>query len=214
MARSATDPQVRQSYIERVRKVMLDPAASDRITAAETLAKLSSGNPVDLPALQQWIAASSDSDATMALWLTAITGDVTQRSAAEARLAQILESSDPIARLRAAFSLGRMASITPATLAQILKRLEVEPADSPARVFLFIAAQAHDPAAPSQWTDALRQIVRSGPVTDQLHAATALGLRGGADDLPLLATLAKSSDGDARIGAADGSLRIQRRIRH
>lgn len=212
MTRSAPDGKSRRQHIQRVRRVMLDEKATDRVTAAETIAKLNAGDPADLPALWKWIESTGDSDAAMALWLIAITGDAPQRRKAEARLAHALRSTDPIARQRAAFSLGRMETICPASVAEILRRTAEEPADSPARVFVFIAALLHDPAGPRKWADTLRRIVKNGPAADQLHAAIALGQRGDESDLALLEHLAKTSGGDPAIGGADGWLRLAKRI--
>jgi SSS family solute:Na+ symporter len=214
LAASATQKESRQRHIDRVRAAMLDEAAVDRVTAAETLAKLNAGDPADRPLLERWIASAPDADDAMPLWLMAQKATDEERTGDESRLASLLGSSDPVARLRAAFALGRLSRIGPAALRSVRDRLAIEPADSPARVHLLIAAMMHDSAGRAALKPALAESLRDAKPNERLAAATALGMIGDVSDLALLGPLLESTDGDTRIGAADGSLRILRRSHH
>lgn len=213
MAGSARDPQSRHQFIDRIREVLLDPQAPDRVDAAETLAKLNAPNPQDRAMLEQWLGAAPDRDDAMVLWLLVIGADLRQRIDDETRLASLVNSSDPTARLRAAMAISRLPTVAATTRESILKRIKIEPQASPARVFLLIAARLRDRERTGMWQSDVEHYLRSGNAGEQYQAAIALGMLGRADTLPALTSLLASPEGDARIGAADGSLRILRSTR-
>src|SRR4051812_48307882 len=55
MATIASDEKERAKYEERVRAVLRDPTAADRVHAIETLAKLEAGSREDRPLLEEWL---------------------------------------------------------------------------------------------------------------------------------------------------------------
>ena len=87
----------------------------------------------------------------------------------------------------------------------------MEPADSPARAYLLVAAFLHAPrgsALAKAFKSELRRYLANGQANEQFEAAIVIGLHGSATDLPALATLLKSDRADARIGAADAMLHL------
>jgi HEAT repeat protein len=181
--------------------------------AAESLAKLGIADVADRSALEWWLASADDASSVFPLWLNVLSARGDDRTKTERRLASLLESKDPVARLRAAFALGRIRPRAPETLLRLNQRLASEPADSPARVYLITAtllqAKRSSPAA-LKLKPQLALYPEGGKPNEQLEAATVLGMCGSATDLPALTKLLNSSVADERIGAASGSLYLLR----
>jgi len=220
LARCAKDEREGEQFVERIRNVMLDSAAPDRLGAAESLDKIGRVNRADRPAIEQWLRDADDATAAFPLWFLVLASD---RAPADshhshdshdshlARLARLLESNDPMARLRAGFALGRLAEIPAEFIEEVHRRARAEPADSRARVYLLAASLLHAPpgsAAAAEFRKELLGIIESGDAKDQLEAATVIGMRGSPEDLPALLRLLKSTDADARIGAASAALHL------
>jgi SSS family solute:Na+ symporter len=210
-ARMAEGDAQRHRFVELLRRAMLDPEGPDRLHAAESLAKLGWVNRSDRSAIEQWLATTADAAAPFLLWLLLLSGTPAERPEDEARLARLIDSSDPMTRLRAAFAIGRLDAPSSATLARLSSRLEFEADDSSARVHLLSAALLH--AARSSPTAATlkRQLIAClgacGPA-EQFEVATVLGCCGSLEDLPVLVSLLESGDADARIGAAGALLHL------
>lgn len=213
LVRSAKDEAERRQFADRIRRVMLDAAAPDRVGAAESLAKLNVASRLDRPALEQWLQGADDATAAFPLWLLVLSSDAAERARDEARLARLLESPDPIARLRASFGLGRLEKPSADSIGKLNARAAAEPADSPARVYLLGAALLHSPrgsAAAGALKEQLLGVFGHGKANEQYEAATVIGLRGTPDDFPALIRQLKSEEADARIGAAGAALHLAR----
>lgn len=214
MARIATDEAERRRFVDRIRRVMLDETAPDRVGAAESLAKLGVTDRADRSPIERWMEKADDSTAAFPLWLRLLSSSASERAADEARLAACLESGDAIARQRAGFSLGRLKTIAKESLDRLHLRTEVEPADSPARVYLLAAAFLHATrsSAEAQALKArLLDFIDAGKANEQFEVGTVLGMRGSAEtDLPALERLLKSSEADGRVGAAGAMLSLLR----
>lgn len=211
LARIAPNEEERGQYTERIRRVMLDPAAPDRVGAAESLAKLGVSSRADRGALTEWLAQADAASAPFPLWVLFLSGHPAERVATEASLASLLEATDPIARLRAGFALGRIRKLSPESIAHLQKRAASEPADSPARLYLITAAFLHTPRGSAEAKALKNQFLpffTRGKANEQYEAATVLGLHGSALDLPTLTELLKSPEADARIGAAGAVLHL------
>jgi SSS family solute:Na+ symporter len=213
MARAAQKPAERRKFIGQIHRVLLDANAADRLHAAESLAKLGIADATDRSALEWWLASADDASSVFPLWLNVLSARGDDRAKTEKRLASLLESKDPVARLRAASALGRIKPRAPETLWRLNQRLASEPADSSARVYLITAtllqAKRNSPAA-GKLKSQLAIYLEDGKPNEQLEAATVLGKCGLAKDLPALTKLLNSSEADARIGAASGSLYLLR----
>jgi SSS family solute:Na+ symporter len=211
LARIAESESRRQYFSGRLRRVLCDPDASDRLHAAESLDKLGLADRSDRPVIEKWLASADDASSDFPLWLLVLSSELTERARDEARLAKLLESKDPVARLRSAFALGRLETASAASIARLSKQDAAEPEDSPARVYLLAAAYLHAPPGSAAEAVLKRRLLASlgtGKPNEQFEAATVIGLRGSADDLLALAPQLRSTEADDRIGAANASLHV------
>jgi hypothetical protein len=211
MARAAGGDATRKAHVERIRAAMLDVNGPDRVHAVETIAKLGAGERADRPALLQWLGTVDEATAGFIRWVLVLSSNAAERAEDEAKLAGLLDSADPIARLRAGFALGRIEGIAPASVEHLNRRLAIEPPESPARAYLLSAAFQHAPESSAGFAALKAQILdvmQRGKPNEQLEAAAALGRRGTAADLPVLNELLKHKEPDARIGGALGALNI------
>jgi HEAT repeat protein len=209
LARAAQTEADRRDFCDRIRRIMIDPQSPDRLSAAESLGKLGLANPADRSVLEQWLLATDDATKAFVLWVLALSSEGSQRAEDERRLANLLESSAPVARLRAAFALGRLPTISANSAQALARRLAMEPADSPARLYLLVAVLLHADKGSSAELNLKRRLticLDHGKPNEQLEAALALGRRGTQDNVPALAKLLRNAEPDARIGAANGLL--------
>jgi len=93
--------------------------------------------------LAAWLATVSEADSVYPLWLLALSRNSVGHAGSEDRLGQLLDSRDSTTRLRAAFALGRIKSISPASIARLNRCLELEPEDSPVRGYVAGASLRH-----------------------------------------------------------------------
>jgi SSS family solute:Na+ symporter len=206
----AETPERRKQWVSKLRGVMLEPGLPDRIHAAESLSKLGVGLPEDRPAIEELARISSKAHSCHALWLLALSGD----SSAEGRLVALMTSDDPIARLASGYILGRLPKIGDEAQQKLLAAARSEPADSPACGYLRASAylRAANSDTTSEFKNLLAERLTGGTVSEKYVAAQAIGVRGTTDDVPLLTPLL-NQPGDARIGGAQGILRILGRKR-
>src|SRR5262249_8953552 len=95
LALSAPTPAIRDDYIQRIRGVLVDTGASDRLHAMEALAKIAA--PITSDAERRHVtesAASGDGGAPFALWRLSVAGDANVPE----RLAELVKSSDSVTR--------------------------------------------------------------------------------------------------------------------
>jgi hypothetical protein len=94
-------------------------------------------------------------------------------------------------------------------MAQIREQLKSEPLDSIARIYLITALLLHEknPSATAELEKQLAPYLKGKP-NEQLEAAIVMGLRGNSASIPLLQPLLHNNEPDARIGAANGLLRL------
>jgi len=203
-------PDRRAEWVGRLRTVMLTAGNPDRIHAAESLAKLGASLESDRRAIAELAEISSKAHSCHAIWLLALAGDAT----AEGRLTGLLGSDDPIARLASGYILGRLPAIGDEARQKLFAAARTETADSPACGYLRAAAYLRAPDAETtrEFKTRLTERLQNGTDSERYAAALAIGERGTAADLALLAPLLEQT-GDARIGGAQGSLRILRRAR-
>jgi hypothetical protein len=208
LARSTTGVE-RDDYIDRIRNVLQDPQATDRISAAESLGKLNAVKRSDRDVILKWLTTADDATAAFPCWLLVLSSNADEREHDEAALAKLLSSNDAVARLRAAFALGRLKTISPDSTARLRKQLEVESADSIARIYLITALLLHiyDAAMVTDLEKKLASYANS-KTNEQLELGIVTGLRGKSEGVALLEPLLKNPEADARIGAANGLLKL------
>lgn len=209
LARS-TSGEERNHYIERIRKAMHDPQAIDRISAAESIGKINAASRDDRDLISQWLKTAEDATAPFPRWLLVLSSNPSERQNDESALVNLLNSNDPVARLRAAFALGRLKHLSANSVARFQEQLKVEPADSIARVYLITALLLHveDAAMIANLEKQLIPYLNNGKSNELLEIGISSGLRGNTDDLRMLEPLLKNPDPDARIGAANGMLQL------
>lgn len=210
MAQAAETEAQRRAAVTHIRHALLDEQSPVRLQAAESLAKLGSVAVTDRPVLERWLKKADEATAPFALWLLALSSGPEGRARVEARLVKSLDSNDPVARLRAAFALGRLKTLSPASLEQLSQRARRESSDSPARVYLITARLLHEEekTARLELIKQLAVFLNSPKPAEQLEAATVLGMRGTTEQRPELMRLLQSHEPDARIGAANGLLHL------
>ncbi len=209
LARS-TDGGERNDYIKRIREVMHDPQAIDRISAAESLGKLHAASRSDRALISNWLMTADDATAPFPRWLLVLSSTPSERETDEAALAKFLSSNDAIARLRAAFALGRLKNFSPESIAKFREQLKTEPMDSIARVYFITALLLHtkDETLIADLEKQLIPYLNNGKANELLEIGISTGLRGDTKNLPMLKTLLTNPDADARIGAANGALQL------
>jgi len=205
----ATTGEEQNGYIERIRAVLYNPQATDRISASESLGKLDAARPGDDEIILRWLLTADDATAAFPRWLLVLSSSTQLRDANERALAKLLSSADTVARLRTGFALGRLQTISPDSISALHRQLELEPGNSIARVYLITALLLHLKDAPEitplekQFPAYLR-----GRANEQLEVGIVMGLRGQRDGLTLLCPLLNNPEPDARIGAANGMLHL------
>lgn len=208
LARATTGAE-RDRYIARLRSVLHDPKASDRISAAESLAKLNAAAHFDREVILNWLTTANPATAAFPRWLLVLASSGGEREQEEAALAKLLSAGDAVARLRAAFALGRLKTISASSLNSLREQLKIEPADSIARIYLITALLLHsdNPYEILHLEASLANYVNGKP-NEQLELGIVTGLRGKQEGVALLTPLLNSPVADARIGAATGLLRL------
>lgn len=208
LARVAPTATDRAEFVDRIRAAFRDPAGPDRVHAAETLAKLGAAAATDRVPLDAWLATADAPTRAYLLWLGVQLADAAQRPAAELALAALLHDAHPVARLRSAYALARLAPLAPTTLAR-LNTAAARPDDSPARPYILAAALACTPpgsAACAALLEHLRPLLPRGSAGEQLELAVALGRARDRADFDRLSLLLDHAEADARIGGASGLL--------
>jgi hypothetical protein len=208
LARSTTGEE-RNGYIKSIREAMRDTQAIDRVSAAESLGKLNAANQSDREFVFEWLKASDDATAAFPRWLLVLSSNPSERAGDESNLAKLLSSTDPVARLRAAFALGRLKDLSNDSVAKLHEQLKVEPADSIARVYLITAVLLHTNGG-REIADLEKQLApyAKGKANEQLEVGIATGLVGRSEGLEILKPMLSDPEPDARIGAANGMLKL------
>ena len=209
LARAAPTAAGRQQFLDRIRTAAVAPDGPDRVHAVEALAKLGAYREADRPAIER-MAAGDAATSAFPRWYLALSG----RPADEARLVELLDDPDPIARFRAAYATGRLKEPSAAARAAVAARMAREPADSPARTVVVAAAYlVADDAGRGRWHGLLTDALGSGPDASRAVGYEALGRSGTPADLALLAAATASPDAVVRVVAASAALHILRRER-
>ncbi len=200
LAAAEPEAESRREYIERIRTILLDPDATDRTHAMESLAKLK------IPAATegerrciQEVADSAGPASPFALWRLAQSGN---KDAVD-RLAKLLASHESVTRFRAIYVLGRLQAEYPAALVALSAAMATEPDDSSERSILR-AAVGGEPR---------RELLDDPKVSpsDRYFATVFLADFGSPSDYPRLARVLSQSNGDLRIGSAYAMLKIDSR---
>jgi HEAT repeat protein len=209
LAASSPSAAERVEWIARTESVVLDSSAMDRLHAIESLGKLGHVPSGNVRAAAAAMAAGSDAEAVFPRWVLHLAGD----QAALPGIVRALDSSDPIARLRAAYVLRWLKINDAAMRAAVARTAGREPSDAIGYAIILGAAVAldADPARTSAWVAALEHILAHGTPGARYDACQTLMRRYTTADLEKLAPLLDHPEGDARIGAAWAIQHVTRR---
>jgi hypothetical protein len=208
LARTAPTATGRQQFLERIRVAAFAPDGPDRVHAVESLAKLGAYQEADRKVVEAM--AAGDPAAAFPRWYLALSG----RREDEARLVELLDAPDPIARWRAAYGIARLKDSSAAARAAVAARADRELSDSPARTVVISAAYLLSvDAGRDRWHRRLVDTLKSGSVASRAVAFESLGRQGTSADLDILAKATVSPDGLVRVAAASASLHILERER-
>jgi solute:Na+ symporter, SSS family len=208
LAQALNDAKERSEHVKAIREVAFDATSLYRVHAIESLAKLGEYRTDDRDKLEQFIREVDDGSAAFAKWLLALSSQADDHE----RLVWLLQSSDPMARLRSSYALSRTASVPDSTKAILEKTLLSEPLDSIARVYLLSAVLRHSSSSSNLETlIELQQYLHSDKANETFQSAMASGMFGNESMIPFLIANLDASEADSRIGAADGTLHLLRR---
>ncbi len=208
LAQVAVDAEAGNRHIDAIRSVAFDETSEFRVHAIESLAKLGEYRDEDRPAIERIVADVDDGTAAFAKWLVALSKEANDQD----RLAQSLRSADPLARLRTAYAITRTAEVSDSTKTLLAETLESEPLDSIARVYLIVAVLRPGPSdVAGKMLDELQKHLQSDKVNEVFHAGMMIGHFGDVSMVPALKANLNAAEPDAKIGAADGMLRLLRR---
>ena len=202
---AATAPPITRIGVWRVlARTSSDPARAGHV------AKLNQTLSDDREAITRLADEASPPQSCHPLWLLVLSGD----TKAEGRLAGLLDSPDEVARLVAAYVIGRLSTISDETRRKLVTVADNEPAWSPALGYLLAAATLRGKELfidqRLRFRRRLIERLKDGSVNERYEAALAIGATGDLTDLENLQPLL-SQPGDPRIGAAQGALRILKR---
>ena len=220
------DPIKHQQSISRIHSVFVNRESSDRVHAAEALAKLDYkfDHPIATVTEAQHDGTEISEYADLAirgppaaqgygLWILLNNG----AADAEARLGFLLASDREVLRRTAAYALRHQASIASQTFQQLCAALESEPAASQARVYLLTAVLKH--AIQQARTDIRKSLygevmdlLRDGSPTQQYEASRVIADIGDTPSAKLLAMLNRGDlPLDVKSSVAHAICRIERR---
>jgi len=194
LARCSPD---KPSFATRIRALLLDERAPDRVHALEALAKLAAPIQSDDERRTVTAMARDPAVAPFALWRLAQERD----PAAGQNLIALLADPNEVARARAAYVIARLPGVRTAAASALAASLAKEPADSPAHAALAAAGGG----------EALRRLLSSTSPAERYTAAAALADDGTSSDRVLLDPLLSDSDEDGRVAAAFALLSIDDR---
>lgn len=226
LARAARTPAERQEYVDKIEAAARDANAADRLHAVESLAKL--GVVVDEPTanhIDAWAADAADAEKVFVSWLLHLSGhDSVDADRQQGEIVSLLRSDDAITRLRAAFVLANLGSLSRDSVESLLNAADLAMSSEPDGDLAQLA-DAHVIAA--AWHVAVAQSDRSakqvGAYREELGRrarnraaigtilANALAELGEPGESAGLARWLDAQDADLALSAAHALLRLDRR---
>jgi hypothetical protein len=207
LAGSARSFEDRAVWIAKIEQVFLDSASGERVGAIESLCKV--GHVVTgrtLATARTMATTATEADAIFALWALHLAGD----RSAMSRIADALDSTVAVARLRAAYVLRWVGTTDPAVLKKLAKAADGERADMIDYTTLLGAALVldADPAHVATWQARLERVLETGSADARSDACQSLMRRYTAADLHRIEPLLDHPEAEARIGAARAVLYV------
>jgi len=225
LAQAAITADEKNVYIEKIREAFMDTSGSDRIHAAETMAKLRYAPPIqDSLVTKATLLSPVKPLAWYTQWSVAYTSDDAFISA-RSRLLTLIQEDDGTGRLIGAFALSNLGGLSDDQWDILYKQSIDEPDTSIAKIYLLSASFTTSPDLESKRNkvDNLYQMLRSfstsSKKSDRMVMAMAFAEKGSIEDLPLLESLLRNEHpleneaeaADVRAAAAYAILKIIQR---
>jgi len=229
LAKAGRTPAERAAYVDQIRAVAVDEDSPVRLHAIESLAKL--GVNLNEPAAREIatdLPQASKAELPFVRWLIAISGFQSLEAARQdERMVPLLESDQPLVRLRAAFAMARFPSLGDGAVESLLDAADGasarESEDELARLadahllsaaWRAVASRAEADPRLADRVETFRGALfdraeRSAPVAVVL--ADTLASVGTPTDAEWLASRLESDDADLRLSVAHALLRLDRR---
>lgn len=234
LAQAATIHETKQTWIDKILEVYGDTAATDRVHAAETLAKLKVSPLRNYLALTQEILSERDNPLSVYIhWAVADSQTDTIKIKSKYFLDLLTDRGKGVPlRSLAAYALRHLSGLDTNEWGTLAEVALSEPKISLSRIYLLSAAfvTAPDDSVQSKtWLDIRRELLsfknssNPGEVTEM---TAALAEKGGIDDLPVLVSLMNEEGqtgnkinndpdrADIRDAAAYAVLRIDKKMEH
>jgi len=233
LAQAAGTDTERNAWIDRILKVYGDTSATDRVHAAETLAKLHISPAKDYPEETHKILEGPDNPLSVYThWAVVSSIDTDTAGTGSSYFSDIIfnNNKDTAVRGQAAYALRHLDHLSNATWSKLAAKALSEPSGSRARIYLTSAAfiTVPDDSVRSQTYPAIRKQLlsyRDSPnKNDVVEMTAALAEKGDIADLPALISLLEErnpdsqkaknifADPDVIDGAGYAVLRIDKRI--
>jgi SSS family solute:Na+ symporter len=209
LAQADGEEAQRHDWAGKICDVFCNENSPDRTHAAEALAKLGYVAPEELRIQLNSAVESQDNGlALYAAWALIQSGN----DAMQNKVAEGLQSNDPIDRLRSAFILQRLRKISPSNRAALHRAARDESAESTAYGALvsasFVVGGRYDDPLPAMQHDDVLKLLTGDNAAAKRFALEAIGERGTTRDLPGVTNALRDNDADVRVFAADAVLQI------
>ncbi len=234
LAQVATGHGERDMWIDRIQRAFQDTAGTDRVHAAETLAKLHVPPASYVPGLtRRAIESNNQALALYARWAATYYAPDSIASTQKHLLDGFKNTSDALTKQISAYILRQLGPLSVDQWQQLARASLNEPAASPARVYLLSAAFVKVPrevADSDLFVEVHKRLLKAGSSLrkgDRTEMSMALAERGTPNDLPILISLLKNKNqliggteneaqtdadnADVRAAAAYAVIKIQQR---
>lgn len=201
LAQTASGPDERRKWVEKIGAVFMDEDAPDRAQAIETLAKLKEpGTPVIQAEALHWVRSDDPIRHFVAVWFLAEAHDEAAVEAVEDMLAEEDENS----RRLGAYALSRLGTMRLDLLNRLAYLADNEADDSIAAPYVLAAALnlKADPTRRQAWVERLQRVMGKATAGAQLEAARALRSELTAEAAAGMKAGLAADAVDARLGAA------------
>ena len=219
LAQTAHTPEEKNSWVNKILQAFANPEGTDRIHAAETLAKLKV-SPSDTHAGITKKAINSE-DAILATytgWASLYTTATESTQNERNYFFTLIRDDDARVRRLAAYAIRQMPPLEGHQWHQLLQTALSEPDTTPAKINLLSAAIVTAPSDSSQsemYQQARQELVQTSKpriVAEQTEMISALAAVGSSSDLPMLTEVLRSNDSaDLQSAAAYAILSISAR---
>jgi SSS family solute:Na+ symporter len=220
LARASNETRGRKAYIGKILSAATDPAGDDRLHAIEALAKL--GAPLsseERSKVVRWTQESKVEDNAFGHWLLASSAnDPDEFAHHRDALVALLTSVEPLARLRAAYSLRQLHKPLPpyqqkAIFAAATRAAEAQPADentnlANAQILIMgwgEAKNGHRANDEKKYRSAIERLASADTAMSRFYV-DAIAELGNDADVPQLAAQLDSTDLDLASSAANALL--------